>query len=316
MRTDSSRSYLSVAYDLRPSKQVERRMFIDFFRRLAGCGVQVEEFRYTGMGSIHFVDHTLFHKFLGIDKMVSCEKDSDIETRVYFNRPFDNIEIEMMPIGDYVPRLDRDEAHIVWLDYDFRLTEMMINDVVMSANQLPMGSFVIVTVDVEPHKGSKGATDNISYYKKQAGDLWRPAWRKKDFANAKLCRRAIDIIELAFKEGASGRPNVNILPCFSFEYSDGHQMITVGAQIGGAKEASFLDRVQESGAYYMVRDFADKPFSIDVPVITRKERFHLDSAMPSKDFESIKALGISKEIFDNFAQIYRFYPIYSELLLG
>ena len=27
----SARSYLSVAYDLRPSKQVERRMLLDFF---------------------------------------------------------------------------------------------------------------------------------------------------------------------------------------------------------------------------------------------------------------------------------------------
>ncbi len=38
MSEASAQSYLKVAYDLRPSKQVERRIFLDFFRRLAGCG--------------------------------------------------------------------------------------------------------------------------------------------------------------------------------------------------------------------------------------------------------------------------------------
>lgn len=316
MSTESAKSYLKVPYDLRPAKQVERRMFLDFFRRLAGCGVPVEEFRYTGMGSIHFIDHILFHKFLGIDKLVSVESDEDIEERMRFNCPFDSIEVEIMPIGDYVPRLDRDEAHIVWLDYDFRLTREMINDVVSGTSHLPPGSFILVTVDVEPHKGSKGAIDNLSYYKKQAGDLWNPSWGKADFSNARLYKRAIDILDLAFKEGMSGRPKVKLLPCFCYVYSDGHRMVTLGGQIGGAREASFLDRIQESGASYLVRDFAGEPFAINVPVLTRKERLHLESVMPSEDFKKIRTLGISRKAFDDFAQIYRFFPSYGELLLG
>ena len=103
MSEESSQSYLTVPYDLRPSKQVERRMLLDFFRRLASSGVPIEEFRYTGMGSIHFVDHILFHKFLGIDKLVSVEHDVGIKSRLRFNLPFDHVALEMMPIGDYVP---------------------------------------------------------------------------------------------------------------------------------------------------------------------------------------------------------------------
>ena len=65
------------------------------------------------MGSVHFVDHILFHKFLGIDKLVSVERDEDIARRVEFNRPFGNVEIEIMEIGEYIPKLAYDEDHIV-----------------------------------------------------------------------------------------------------------------------------------------------------------------------------------------------------------
>ena len=60
----STRSYMKVRYDLRPAKQVERRMIIDALHKLARAGVDISRYQYTGMGSIHFVDFVLFHKML------------------------------------------------------------------------------------------------------------------------------------------------------------------------------------------------------------------------------------------------------------
>ena len=316
MSDDSAKSYLAVAYELRPSKQVERRMLLDFFRRLSGSGVAIEEFRYTGMGSIQFVDHILFHKFLGIDKLVSVERDEDLESRLRFNRPFDNIELKMMPIGEYVPQLDRGERHIVWLDYDYQLSRAMVHDIVSSANHLPVGSFLLVTIDATPVKGSTGARDNYKYYRDAAGDLWEPRWKQADFVNEELHWRVIEVVARAFKEGVVGRRDVQALPCLSFVYSDGHQMVTLGAQLGGDRETEMLDRVDERGAEYMIRDFDAAPFYINVPVLTRKERLHLESAMPSKDYSKVRSSGLSRDIFDKFGRIYRFFPSYGELLLG
>ena len=315
MSVESTQSYLKVAYDLRPSKQVVRRIFLDFFRRLAGGGVPIEEFRYTGMGSIHFVDHILFHKFLGIDKLVSVEREEDIESRLQFNRPFDNIELKIMSIGDYVPQLDLGEQHIVWLDYDNRLSESMVNDVVSCANYLPIGSFMLVTVDATPHKASNGAKDNQKYYLKAARDLWKPDWKYADFANGRLHLRVIDLVARAFKEGVAGRREVRALPCFSFVYSDGHQMVTLGVQLGGEREAENLDHI-DKGVEYLIRDFGKTPFKIDVPVLTRKERLHLESVMPSKDYSKVRSSGLNRDAFDKFGRIYRFFPSYAELLLG
>ena len=316
MSEDSTESYLKVAYDLRPAKQVERRILLDFFRRLAAYGVPIEDFRYTGMGSIHFVDHILFHKFLGIDKLVSVERDDEIEQRIKFNRPFDNIDLKIMPIGDYVPQLSKDERHIVWLDYDYRLSTEMINDIVSCANCLPKQSFLLITVDTTPHRDSKGAGDNFAEYRAIAGKLWDPTWKASDFVNQRLHMRVIDLVARALREGVAGRVGLSALPCLSFVYSDGHQMVSVGVELGGEEEANSLDKIQKTGADYVVRDFGCTPFYIDVPVLTRKERLHLDGVMPSRDYAKIRSCGLSKDVFDKFGRIYRFFPSYGELLLG
>ena len=316
MTGKSTRSYLKVAYDLRPSKQVERRMLLDFFRRMAGCGVPVESFRYTGMGSTHFIDHILFHKFLGIDKLVSVERDTEIESRVHFNRPFSNVQLEIMEIGAYIPRLASSEKHIVWLDYDYHLSEDLISDVRSCAACLPLESFILVTVDVAPRKQSKGAADNFEFYKEVAENLWNPSWGKNDFANSNLHLRVLELLARALREGVAGRTHIKALPCFSFVYSDGHQMATLGVQLGGPSQVENLKRVRNDGAFYLVLSFDDQPFHIDVPVLTRRERLHFERVMPSKDYKKVQSAGVSREDFNKFAKIYRFLPTYGELLLG
>ena len=316
MSIETSRSYLSVAYDLRPGKQVERRMLLDFFRRLSGAGMPVESYYYTGMGSIHFIDHILFHKFLGIDKLVSVERDDDIERRIRFNQPFSNVQIEIMEIGEYILRLQRDAKHIVWLDYDYRLSQDMIKDVRSCAATLSVDSFVLVTVDVEPPKDSKGASDNFASYQDAASDLWVPSWKINDFTRSKLHLRARDLIANAFREGTSGRPNVEPVPCFYFVYADGHTMATIGVQIGGPQQSDRLQRIRASGADYLVLDFSGRPFQIDVPVLTRRERPLLEGAVPAGEYHKIKHTGISEDEFRKFEKIYRFLPSYAELLLG
>ena len=316
MQALSSESYLKVPYDLRPSKQVERRMFLDFFRRMSSCGVAVEEFRYTGMGSIHFVDHILFHKFLGIDRLVSVERDQQIEDRVLFNRPYANIEVEIMDIGDYIPQLDLCEKHIVWMDYDHRLSEEILDDVQSCSFHLSEGSFIFVTVDTEPSMRSDGAGDNYRHLKAVCRGLWRPSWTSRDFTNERLHWRVLEILGLALQEGVAGRPGVSALPCFSVVYADGHQMATIGVQVGGDSEAAKLRRVKDGGAGYMVTEFGAKPYRIEVPVLTRKERLCLQGVMPSGIHGNVRHTGVNKQDFERFLRVYRFLPSYAELLLG
>ena len=110
-----SRSSLKVPYDLRPAKQIERRMLVDGFQRLAQAGFPIRDYQYTGFGSLYFVDFVLFHKLLGIHRMLTVEHDQSLADRVEFNRPFDCVEIAMKSAGEVIPSLARDLRHILWL---------------------------------------------------------------------------------------------------------------------------------------------------------------------------------------------------------
>lgn len=143
-------SYRKVQYELRPAKQVERRMIIDALKKLTLVGFEIEDYNYVGFGSIYFVDFILFHKFLGIDNMLSVEHSTAIEKRVLFNKPYDFIKIEMKPVGEVIPTLSPDIKYILWLDYDMIIDNDLLEDVRMASTYLPVGSILLITVDVEP----------------------------------------------------------------------------------------------------------------------------------------------------------------------
>ena len=74
-----SASYLKVDYNLRPAKQIERRMILDTFHNLGTVGFPIRDYKYVGFGSIYFVDFAMFHKLLGIRKLLSRSSPPTVE---------------------------------------------------------------------------------------------------------------------------------------------------------------------------------------------------------------------------------------------
>ena len=64
------KSWENVHYEFRPAKQVERRMLIHTFQSLMELGFPISKYKYTGLGSIYFVDFAMFHRYLGISKFL------------------------------------------------------------------------------------------------------------------------------------------------------------------------------------------------------------------------------------------------------
>jgi hypothetical protein len=143
-------SYLKVHYELRPAKQVERRMLVDAFQKLILSGFPIQDYQYTGMGSIYFIDFVLFHRLIGIKKLMSVEYSKSIAKRVDFNRPFKCVDVAIEPIGNVIPRLSKDLRHILWLDYDDTLCGSHLADIATAGTFLSVGSILLITVDTEP----------------------------------------------------------------------------------------------------------------------------------------------------------------------
>ncbi len=312
--TESKESYLKVSYDLRPAKQIERRMFIDALQRLAFAGVPIRTYQYTGLGSIYFVDFILFHKLLGIDRLVSVEHDTNIARRIDFNRPFRHVKIEMKPVGEVIALLSRDRKHIVWLDYDDIIQQSHAADLIACGESLSRGSVLLVTVDSEPPNGDR-PRDWRKHFEEQVPEYLGRRRKNKDFVLSELPRLNAEIVGRAINRGLSSRKDVEFLQLFNFVYADGHQMVTIGGVIGGEEEKQQILASGLQNATYYRNSLQVEPFRIRVPSLTRKERLHLDRSMPCGDKWSPKAFELPTEDIAMYRDIYRFFPAYAELLL-
>jgi len=172
-------SSLKIPYNLRMAKQIERHMIVDALQILSRAHFPISDYQYTGLGSIFFVDFIMFHKILGIHRMLSVEFSKKIKKRVKFNRPFRNIKIEYGRIGEFIPSLSKDLKHMVWLDYDYRLNrDDVLTDVILACSELSCGSILLVTVDLEMPKLDRGqktywtAQERFEYYSEQAGQFF------------------------------------------------------------------------------------------------------------------------------------------------
>jgi hypothetical protein len=311
--SEPTQSYLKVPYDLRTAKQVERRMMFDALQILSRANFDIGEYQYTGFGSIFFVDFALFHRYLGVTKLLNVEYDTRIEKRVRFNKPFDLIDVEIKSAAEVIPTLNRDRRHILWLDYDDRLKAGMLSDVASALDQLSVGSLFLVTIDVEPPVRPGSPEEWEAYFRQEAG-LYVPFdWTTDNFGREKLPDVVRLLLKTAIESALAYRDDVQFLPLFSFLYADGHLMYTVGGMIGGNREARQLRQADFKSAPYIRRSLDDAPFSIKVPNLTRKERLYLDSYMPAAAGWQPEDFELDQHEVDAYRQIYRFVPTYVEV---
>lgn len=321
-------SYLKVNYSLRPAKQVERRMLIDGFHLLSEAKILLRDYHYIGMGSIHFYDFSLFHKFLGIDNMTSVEISPNIPKRVQFNVPFQTtIKIKTnRAIGDEIStiRPSDDKKYVVWLDYDTVLSTDMLRDIQLAVTTLPMGSILLVTVDTEPPDRSSGnREDNTpenkrlshNYFHEIAPDDVDHFFKEKDFRYEKLPGINTKLIECAIREGIRTRIDGEFLPLYNFIYADTHRMLTLGGIIASKADKVSIQKSRFAQMEYARFSFDEKPFLIRVPIITRKEHLYLESHMPCGPRWRPVDFEISVEDLKDYRKIYRYFPSYAELFL-
>jgi len=308
-------SYLKVHYELRPAKQVERRMMMDAFQRMNAAGFQLSDYQYTGFGSVYFIDFSLLHKFLGIRRMLSVEHSPKVRNRVYFNKPYDLVEIEIASISDVIPRLSRDRKHILWLDYDDMLNADQLSDLSLSCAQLSPGSILLVTVDAEPPVKNGSPSEWCEHFRQEARDLFNIRWSATDFKESLLVRRNIDILSNAIQQGLAGRAEITFHPIFNFLYADGHRMLTIGGVIGTESDERMLRACHFERVHYTRTNLRYEPFRIEVPHVTRKERLYLDAAMPCADGWTPSEFEMDWPKVQAYRDIYRFFPAYAEMML-
>jgi hypothetical protein len=309
-------------------------MMSDAFLRLHPFR-RISEYRYIGFGSIYFSDFQIMHRVLGVNDMLSIEKDSAAAECFKFNRPYKAIELKFGYSHAVLPELDWSNPSILWLDYDGKLNSDVLADIDTFCARATSGSVLAISVNAqqEPEPGpasrlkieqETGETFDLDRYRLKVlvdaiGDKIPPGTKGSMLRRDGLARVFHKVIlnEVATElttRNALAAPNdrMQFEQVLNFEYQDGARMLTVaGVLVNGSDSTKF-----DACAFDKLEFFraGDEAYEINVPCLTPREVRHLNAQLPcaSKD---LKAPGVPAQDLESYARIYRFFPSFSELLL-
>jgi len=326
-RNDELMNYL-----FRPAKNIERKMLCEALNRLSVIS-DIKAYQYVGFGSVYFADFTLFHKQLGIQKLISIECEQDMETRVRFNQPYSCINV--MPGWSYemLPQVNWDNKSIVWLDYTGTLEGYMFKDMATFFQRALSGSVFIISVNVdlkENEVGSKTTNDkikvklnkDIDVKKRVRSTVFEKDLTKDDYYS--IIRGVLDneIYEIISQRNKIEPKEIfDYRQIFNFIYRDGQVMLTIGGILFSDKDKSKIEQMNFQNLDFIME--GQEYYEIRVPHLTYREINALDKYLPSfntnneerkKALEELKGV-VSDDAIQKYAKIYRYYPIYTESCL-
>lgn len=313
-------SYQKINYSLRPAKSIERKMLAEAVQRLSNFA-RLNKYRYVGFGSTYFSDFKLFHKLLGIKKMVSIEEDVNNQKRFKFNRPFSCVRMEFGKSTSILPRLSWREKNIVWLDYDGFLNSDILNDVSFCCANLPAGSMLIISVNAHPEKldnllpADLRPNKRLELLKQRVGDEKVPidivGADLSSWGTAKIYRRIIlnEINETLLQRNGARKNKINFEQFFNFHYADGAKMLTVGGVLFRDDQKEVLEKCSFD-QFEFVSTNADAYF-IDPPNLTFREIHHIDRYLPNR-IGMLNLEGLPHGDVKKYSEIYRYFPTFTE----
>lgn len=320
-------SYEKFNYTIRPSKQIERKLFIEAFHYLGQhANYPVTNYTYLGFGSVFYADFVMFHKYLYIDEMI-CIEGSNIPRRMDFNKPYEFIRLEMGRVSDVLPKIDfKDKQFIVWLDYDYGLCSEVLDDLDNFSRKLYPGSIIIITVDAEPKLRDHDENEKLSrrdreeklllLYNSHFDTLLEEPVKRPDLARNSLPRLFAKVLKSQLETSMTKRPDdVLFWQLFNLRYADGAQMLTVGGVIDTPEGGTNL---KDSGIHNLnFIEAGEEPKLISVPPLTYREKESIDRQIEKGiSIEEINLCFELKEILlKNYLNYYRHYPTFHEAVI-
>lgn len=315
-------SFRRIDYSVRPAKHAERRMLCDIFRRLRPFG-RVEDYAYIGFGSVWFSDFSLFHRALGVKKMLSIERAADAQARIEENKPF-NIPVDYRSSTDVLPDLDWSSRMFIWLDYDDPLSPDMLQDLRAIARRANSGTAIAISVQCSKapqvaeaeQDSSPDAPNAVARFVAAFGaDRISTRLRGEDLYNwkyGKLCR---DLMkqeiesELAARNSGHARAEMEFHPICDLEYEDGAKMVTIVGLFHSPDDRGLLDQ-----CHFESLDFMPAPnetIRIRVPKLTVREFRRLESQLPLALGGDLQLGTIPLGEARRFESLYRYLPSFA-----
>ena len=352
------------AYHLRLNKAVDRFQLIDILRCFTK--EELRKYLYVGLGGPFLEDFKLLDNFFPSLNKVSFEYDEQTFKRQKFNKPNRLMRLEYGDIIEGITTLvDNDQPMVVWFDSTQGLSQI-VEGFIKVLGVVPDCSIVRVTMTIarkddmqrrrliESLTGAlQGHLESVNIGEDErmqlAQDVERivcervenvmqshrelqsilhylPSnWRKTVEKPNGMVRVLLEAVHNAVIELYPPNCGRRFRLLDASYYSDGTRMLSVtGALVSDGNESAFMDHFK--GTHFAVAKWTDEPQQIDMPVLTLKERLHLNSIVPAKRDPGNRLCGrlgfqvdidaaTSKAEMEIYNKFFRYYPMFARVAL-
>jgi hypothetical protein len=259
-------SYKNINYALRPRKQIERKIMIETLLNMKPS-IDIEKYKYIGMGSIYYYDFILFHKYLNIGDLQSFD-DKSTEKRFNYNRPYEFVKFKNCKSTEFLNEYDWNDQKnlLIWLDYDGFFKKDILEDLEIIATRCKKNDIFIFTINVTCPINVKNKKLFFNKFKNFMCD----ELQDKKFISEKYFTRVIQDICLNHIKQVEVHRDAKFHQIFSFEYQDGAKMYTLGGIFNDSNE---IIKKIEKLKYVKT---GNESIKINVPLLTYCEKYYLD----------------------------------------
>lgn len=311
-----------ISYDLRPGKQIERRIVLDTLQAAKVAGFQIETLPLVGMGGFRFIDFLLANRVLGMRKFTSLEHDDRLIPRCEFNKPFHNFPIFSGTSSEFIERIGFPEPCVAWFDIERGISKDLRDDMLALAGSVQPRSFVFVTATAELPEHIKrinGLPKRLTQLREEIepfGTLLEPG----DLNTERFHVPAARLLRAALSFGFSGRADGVFFPYLRLNYKDTTWMMTVGGYFGPKPDAVLLRKAFRGRCDFLKPSAGHFVYVVEQFNMTDAERRLFDRAsiaLRARRSEKItlRKLGFRQSILDQYADLMRFIPRYFESVL-
>lgn len=326
-------SYEKINYLLRPNKSVERKMVCEMLSTISTVQ-DITSYQYIGFGSTYFADFSLFHRSLGISRMISIEGEERAQQRCEFNKPFSCIELKIGKSTTVLPNLNiNTQNSVIWLDYDGVISEDVFSDINTVVGMMRPDSFFMLSINAElkmlqPDSDEEDECDSKKVLISKIGEQRFP----NQFLDGKLTSQSYlkilyqcimeEIHTVIQKRNGMEESKVIFHQSVHLEYRDGARMLTIGGFLfQEVEEENHLSKmgIQRLSFYRN----GSSAYTIKCPILSMREIQALNSHLPCKamnqkgvfEDEELNKFPIDNREINQYALLYRYFPNFAETLL-
>lgn len=264
-------------YHLRLNKAVDRLTLIDAMRRWVKLD-DLSKYTYYGMGGPYLEDFRLLYEFYPEIKMVSVEEDEDTFKRQQFHIPCrsSRLELKKTEFKSFIAQYDpKDEKSIFWLDYT-GLEYGNFEDFKVLLGKVAANSVIKITLRSNPIDYIGKAEE----FRKKFETLMPqpsvdPPAAFEDFASL-----VQEMAQIASETALPAAMPMMFQPVSSICYNDGVGMFTLTGIVSMRADEASVRKAFKKWQFANL-DWG-KPTEINVPILSTKERLHLQRRLPCR----------------------------------